>query len=345
MLVGHSYGGMVITGAADRAPDRVDSLVYLDAVVPAGGDSCWSLVSEQERRWYLDVDETGYASRPLPFFDARATPHPIASLLQPLRLTADLGNLRRRDYVYAAGWADQSPFTATYERLSADPGWTTHALPGGHNLMRDTPDELAKISARRCRLPLSTHRVAHCGRSATDPPARSGPPGPLRHDPHTAAPRLGGRRPGTTNPPWWDLSDRQVAAYERLRDDGAQDVVRALADAHQDRVAVEALDLELRGVAVAAVHLHRVDRGLEGHLRAEHLRHPGLPVGATAPDRVGRPVRHQAGGLELDRHVGELELDRLELGDRLAERLALLGVRQRLVVGALRDADRRGRRC
>lgn len=42
VLVGHSYGGMVITGAADRAPDRVGSLVYLDAVVPAGGDSCWS---------------------------------------------------------------------------------------------------------------------------------------------------------------------------------------------------------------------------------------------------------------------------------------------------------------
>lgn len=145
VLVGHSYGGMVITGAADRAPDRVGSLVYLDAVVPADGDSCWSLVSDEERRWYLDVDETGWASRPLPFFDARATPHPIASLLQPLRLTGALGHIRRRDYVYAAGWADQSPFTATYQLLSADPGWTTHALPGGHNLMRDTPDELATI--------------------------------------------------------------------------------------------------------------------------------------------------------------------------------------------------------
>ncbi|MFI7072602.1 alpha/beta fold hydrolase [Micromonospora sediminicola] len=145
VLVGHSYGGMVITGAADRAPDRVDSLVYLDAVVPTDGDSCWSLVSDEERRWYLDVDETGYACRPLPFFDPRATPHPIASLLQPLRLTGELAHIGRRDYVYAAGWADQSPFTATYQRLSAEPGWTTHALPGGHNLMRDTPDELAKI--------------------------------------------------------------------------------------------------------------------------------------------------------------------------------------------------------
>ncbi|GIJ28963.1 hypothetical protein Vqi01_41250 [Micromonospora qiuiae] len=147
-LVGHSYGGMVITGSGDRAPDRVRSLVYLDAVVPAHGDSCWSLVSDQERRWYVDVDETGCASRPLPFFDARATSHPIASLLQPLRLTGDLGHIERRDYVYAAGRADQSPFTTTYLKLSADPGCTTHALPGGHNLMRDSPDELAMILDR-----------------------------------------------------------------------------------------------------------------------------------------------------------------------------------------------------
>jgi pimeloyl-ACP methyl ester carboxylesterase len=39
ILVGHSYGGMVITGAADRAADRVGRLVYLDAANPAGGQS------------------------------------------------------------------------------------------------------------------------------------------------------------------------------------------------------------------------------------------------------------------------------------------------------------------
>lgn len=145
VLVGHSYGGMVITGAADRLPERVDSLVYLDAVVPADGDSCWALVSDAERRWYLDVVDTGYAVRPLPFFDPRATPHPLASLLQPLRLSGDTGRFRRRDYVYAAGWDGASPFTPVYERLRADPAWTTHALDGGHNLMRDAPGELLEI--------------------------------------------------------------------------------------------------------------------------------------------------------------------------------------------------------
>ncbi|MFF0249016.1 alpha/beta fold hydrolase [Streptosporangium sandarakinum] len=145
VLVGHSYGGMVITGAADRVPDRVDSLVYLDAVVPGDGDSCWDLVPGREREWYLDVTETGYATRPLPFFDPRATPHPLASLLQPIRLTGDLARFRRRDYVYATEWDGESPFTTVYRRLREDPSWTTHALAARHNLMRDAPDDLLKI--------------------------------------------------------------------------------------------------------------------------------------------------------------------------------------------------------
>jgi hypothetical protein len=70
--------------------------------------------------------------------------HPLASLLQPLRLSGDSTGFRR-DYVYAAGWDGPSPFTPVYQRLRADPAWTTHALDSGHNLMRDAPDELLKI--------------------------------------------------------------------------------------------------------------------------------------------------------------------------------------------------------
>src|SRR5262245_57972027 len=44
VLVGHSYGGMVISGVADRVPDRVKRLVYLDAMVPNDGDSVITLM-------------------------------------------------------------------------------------------------------------------------------------------------------------------------------------------------------------------------------------------------------------------------------------------------------------
>ncbi|SDX15463.1 Pimeloyl-ACP methyl ester carboxylesterase [Amycolatopsis xylanica] len=145
VLVGHSYGGMVISGVADRAPERVDSLVYLDAFVPENGDSCWSLTNDVQREWYLSVGETGYGVPPLPFFDPRATPHPLASLLQRIKLSGDLSRFRRRDYVYAQVWEGESPFKATYEKLVDDPQWTVHSLDAGHNLMRDAPEALVEL--------------------------------------------------------------------------------------------------------------------------------------------------------------------------------------------------------
>lgn len=145
VLVGHSYGGMVITGVADRIPDRVDSLVFVDAVVPRDGESCWDLVNDEERRWYLGVDESGFGVPPLPFFDERATAHPLASVLQPLRLDGDTARFRQRTFVYALDWPGESPLQRSYERVRNDPSWVVHELDGKHNLMRDNPDELLGI--------------------------------------------------------------------------------------------------------------------------------------------------------------------------------------------------------
>jgi len=145
ILVGHSYGGMVITGVADRIPDRVDSVVYLDAVVPRDGESCWDLVNDAERQWYVDADATGLGVPPLPFFDPRATAHPRASVLQRLPSSGGVDRLRRRVYVYALGWPGESPMRRSYDRVRKDPRWTCHALDGQHNLMRDNPDDLVRI--------------------------------------------------------------------------------------------------------------------------------------------------------------------------------------------------------
>jgi pimeloyl-ACP methyl ester carboxylesterase len=145
VLVGHSYGGMVITGVADRVPARVDALVYIDALVPRDGESCWQLVNDEERRWYLDVDDTGYGVPPMAFFDSRATAHPLASFLQRINLTGDVNRFRRRDFVYALKWPGDSPLMPSYERVKDDPNWNVHELDGAHNLMRDNPDDLVRI--------------------------------------------------------------------------------------------------------------------------------------------------------------------------------------------------------
>src|ERR1700710_472 len=134
-----------------------------------------------------------------------------------------------------------------------------------------------------------------------------------------------------------------VPLQQLLADHNALDLGGALADQEQGRIAVEALDLVLLRVAVAAVDAEALLDALLAGLRGEQLGHPGLEVGARAG--VLHPRRlagDEAGGLDLGRHVGELELDRLVLGDRLAEGLALLRVAQGELEGALGDTDTAG---
>jgi pimeloyl-ACP methyl ester carboxylesterase len=149
-LVGHSYGGMVISAAADRAGGRVSRLVHLDAYVPRDGESCWSLTTEAYRQSFVrGAMGTGFAVRP-PFRaphggDPRRRPHPLASLLQAIRLTGAVERVPRRDFVYCSGWEDGTPFAGLRARLQADPGWQVHDLPTAHNAMRDAPEAVAEL--------------------------------------------------------------------------------------------------------------------------------------------------------------------------------------------------------
>src|SRR5215210_6734297 len=135
-----------------------------------------------------------------------------------------------------------------------------------------------------------------------------------------------------------------VALQQLLADDHALDLGGALADQQQRRVPVEPLDLVLLRVAVAAVDPERLLHDLLAGLRGEQLGHPGLEVRALAGVLHARGLqREQSRGLDLGGHVGELELDRLVLRDRLAEGLALLGVAQGELESALGDAHPAGR--
>ncbi|MHA7984325.1 alpha/beta fold hydrolase [Rathayibacter sp. CAU 1779] len=149
-LVGHSYGGMVIAAAADRAAGRVSRLVHLDAYVPHDGDSCWTLTTDAYRHAFATgAADTGYAVRP-PFRapnggDPRRRPHPLASLLQSIRLGGEADRVPRRDFIYCSGWEDGTPFAGLRARLQADPAWHVHDLPTGHNAMREDPHAVAAL--------------------------------------------------------------------------------------------------------------------------------------------------------------------------------------------------------
>lgn len=145
-LVGHSYAGMVVAAAADRAGGRISRLVHLDAYVPRDGDSCWSSTNEHFRQVFAaGATATGYAVRPPDGGDPRRRPHPLASFLQTIRLTGASARVPRREFVYCSGWEDRTPFTDLRTRLQADPGWQVHDLPTGHDAMHEAPEAVAAL--------------------------------------------------------------------------------------------------------------------------------------------------------------------------------------------------------
>ncbi|KAA9375448.1 alpha/beta hydrolase [Microbispora cellulosiformans] len=162
-LVGHSYGGMVIAAAADRAGGRVSRLVHLDAYVPRDGESCWSSTTERYREAFASgAATTGYAVRPPVGVDPRCRPHPLASFLQTVRLTGALARVPRREFVYCSGWEDRTPFAALRTRLHADPGWQVHDLPTGHDAMHEAPEAVAALLLGERTAHASTPRRHAC---------------------------------------------------------------------------------------------------------------------------------------------------------------------------------------
>jgi len=165
-LVGHSYGGMVIAAAADRAGGRVSRLVHLDAYVPRDGESCWSSTTEQYRQAFVaGTAATGYAVHP-PFRpphggDPRRRPHPLASLLQTIRLTGAVAQVPRRDFIYCSGW-EGTPFAGLRTRLQADPEWRVRDLPTAHNAMREDPEAVAALLLGECVADESAHTRQAC---------------------------------------------------------------------------------------------------------------------------------------------------------------------------------------
>jgi pimeloyl-ACP methyl ester carboxylesterase len=156
-LVGHSYAGMVIAAAADRARGRISRLVHLDAYVPRDGESCWSSTSEAYRQAFVaGATATGYAVTPPPRpgrpdgGDPRRRPHPLASLVHTNRLTGAVTQVPRREFIYCAGWEDQTPFAELRTRLQADPEWQVHELPTAHNAMREAPEAVAALLLGGC---------------------------------------------------------------------------------------------------------------------------------------------------------------------------------------------------
>lgn len=160
ILVGHSYGGMVITGVADRAADRIARLVYLDAANPVNGQSLVDVagaIMAHVRAGARFDDGVELVMWPTPeagrlygvtdpddlaWMQERLTPHPWKCFAQPLHLTHE-----------NALWAiPQTHIICTSTLPGRDQAWIAarsdgplHEIDTGHDLMITEPDRVAGL--------------------------------------------------------------------------------------------------------------------------------------------------------------------------------------------------------
>lgn len=156
-LVGHSSGGVIVSGVAEQEPGRIASIVFLDAFLPENGQKGTDWNSQHAKAAVAAAIAKGEISRPpvkceiynvnekdRAWVDRLTTPQPIGTALQPIRLTGARDRVAKKTYIRATGYPHKI-FDANLARCRADPSWRTFEVPCGHDVMVDMPDRLAEI--------------------------------------------------------------------------------------------------------------------------------------------------------------------------------------------------------
>ncbi len=163
ILVGHSYGGMVITGVVDAVPERIAHLVYLDTFVPRDGESLADispmvirLLRKQAQAhgdgWRIDPQGTyGVTTEPDRSMVRRSvTPQPLLTFEQPLHLkNPAIVSTKPRTHIDCTGsgffFSLMRHLVARRALPPTEAGWRLRQLPTGHAAMITMPRELADL--------------------------------------------------------------------------------------------------------------------------------------------------------------------------------------------------------
>ncbi|MBI1201174.1 MAG: alpha/beta fold hydrolase [Rhodopseudomonas sp.] len=150
VLVGHSYGGLVVTGAAEKIGDRVSSIVYLDAFMPENGQSMADIVKREMPVTGFTPSYPAAAMGVLPedaaWADTKLTPQPVNTYNQKMTLTGTYQKIAKKTYVRTLGFPNPG-MQATYETFKQRSDWRTFTIDCGHDLMLAKPVETADLLA------------------------------------------------------------------------------------------------------------------------------------------------------------------------------------------------------
>jgi pimeloyl-ACP methyl ester carboxylesterase len=158
-LVGHSYGGTVITAVAEKAHDRIRRLVYLDATVPRDGESNNDVIGPEHAsalRSAAESEGDGWHVPPavsvgdgLPdtlerWVLARLTPHPLRPFGEPVLVRSQAAAALPRTFIRTS---TQSVLYAELMERVRQAGWSCRELKGGHYPMFTEPQRVAAALA------------------------------------------------------------------------------------------------------------------------------------------------------------------------------------------------------
>jgi pimeloyl-ACP methyl ester carboxylesterase len=156
VLVGHSYGGLAITGVADRIADKISRIVYLDAFMLEDGESVVEKASAntksiidkaiEGRQLSLKSPPSsvfGVGEQDRPWVESKLTPQPTASFSEKVANKGGREKIAKKFYMRAKRYPSPT-FDGYLERAKANPGWSTFEFDSGHDVMVVQPQQLAE---------------------------------------------------------------------------------------------------------------------------------------------------------------------------------------------------------
>ena len=153
VLVGSSSGGMVITGVAEKTPERIDRLIYLDAFVPREGESICDMLGPKGKAAFEQTAEEHGDGWRVPFGDPdadRKTDVMLKMAQHPLALSNPDAARLQRTYVLFTGKSAENKLAPVFEsiaaRLREDKGWNYLERPFVHYPVLDQPDGVEKVT-------------------------------------------------------------------------------------------------------------------------------------------------------------------------------------------------------
>ncbi|MBY8974721.1 alpha/beta fold hydrolase [Rhodobacteraceae bacterium NNCM2] len=168
VLVGHSFAGSTLSGAAERMPERIRRLIYLDALIARAGETPFDQIAPDTvaARIKLAEESSSGLSIPVPpaesygvtdpaqaaWLMARLTPHPLSTYQSPLPITGTPGAGLPCDYIMVTApvYEPLAPSRGVARQL----GWPIHELATGHDAMVTAPNALAELLLTICADPV-----------------------------------------------------------------------------------------------------------------------------------------------------------------------------------------------